>query len=291
MLFRSIKKIAIEQQWNIPNENKNGSLKLEGINDFDTLLSRISKISEDPRWLIYRANTRIYQPLQKEFCRKRDKDDTDKAIYRMCCVGLVEDVTIDYSTQTYQLMIRKRTDQEYLDFMLDFFKKYYSSEQAEEKVLEIHNQKGRNILDKCLSYLAGFVYNNLEKKRFRAIEDMRLACEGGIEKGDLWLKEFINLYFNSKYARDDYQIGEELYSLKIDTDKKTESFNLVKKYIKAMRIDSSGSEVDNVKHLYGATLLILRAHPEHAVLSLLRTKQLINVIMNYRKIENIYNIF
>ena len=68
---------------------------------------------------------------------------------------------------------------------------------------------------------------------------MRLACEGGIEKGDLWLKEFINLYFNSKYARDDYQIGEELYSLKIDTDKKTESFNLVKKYIKAMRIDSS----------------------------------------------------
>ncbi|WP_195372474.1 MULTISPECIES: DEAD/DEAH box helicase [Parabacteroides] len=270
-IYEAIQQIAIAQQWNIPNEQKHGSLKLDKINDFDSLLSKIAKISEDPRWLIYHANTDIYRPLQNAFCKKRDKDDTDKAIYRMCCVGLVEDVTIDYGTQTYQLMIKKRDDQEYLGYMLDFFKKYYSSEQAEEKVAEIQNQKGRNILDKCLSYLASFVYNNLEKKRFRAIEDMRLACEDGIEKGEDWLKEFIHLYFNSKYARDDYKIDGNPYSLKMDTDKKTESFELVRKYIKAMRTDSSGSEVDNVKHLYGATLLVLRAHPEHAVLHLLRT--------------------
>ncbi len=267
----AIQKIATAQQWNVPNEQKNGSLKLEMINDFGSLLSRISKVSEDPKWLTYHAKTEIYRPLQNAFCKKRDKNDTDKAIYRMCCVGLVEDVTIDYGTQTYQLMVKKRTDQEYIDCMLDFFKKYYSLEQAGEKVAEIHNQKGRNILDKCLSYLASFVYNNLEKKRFRAIEDMRLACEGGIDKGEDWLKEFIHLYFNSKYARDDYKIDGTPYSLKMDTDKKTESFDLVRKYIEAMRLDSSGSEVDNVKHLYGATLLVLRAHPEHAVLHLLRT--------------------
>ena len=38
-----------------------------------------------------------------------------------------------------------------------------------------------------------------------------------------------------------------------------------------MTEDGSGSEVDNVKHLYGATLLCLRAHPENAALQLLLT--------------------
>lgn len=54
------------------------------------------------------------------FCKKRDKDDTDKAIYRMCCIGLVDDVTIDYLSQTYELKIHKRTDEEFKQYMLDF---------------------------------------------------------------------------------------------------------------------------------------------------------------------------
>ena len=85
--------------------------------------------------------------------------------------------------------------------MLDFFRKYYSLEQARKKVDEIDNQRGRNYLDKCLGYLTAFVYENLEKKRFRAIEDMRIACENSITQreathNDEWLKEFIHLYFN-----------------------------------------------------------------------------------------------
>ena len=55
----------------------------------------------------------------------------------MCCIGLVEDVTIDYLSQTYELKIRKRTDDEFKQFMLEFFKKYYSHEQALKKVKEI----------------------------------------------------------------------------------------------------------------------------------------------------------
>ncbi len=268
---QAIQDIAVKQQWNLPNEHKYGKINLGKINDFDSLLSKISKNAEDIRWLTYHNHEAIYRPLKYAFCKKRDKDDTDKAIYRMCCIGLVEDVTIDYTSQTYKLLIKKRSEEEYLDFMLEFFKKYYSAEQAIEKVYEIKNARGRNIIDKCLSYLASFVYDNLEKKRYRAIEDMRLACEDGITKGKDWLKEFIHLYFNSKYARDDYKIDDKPYSLKMDTDKKEDDYSIVRKYVSAIRLDSSGSEVDNVKHLYGATLLTLRANPDHAVLHLLRT--------------------
>lgn len=264
----AISQIANEQQW---NNIDGGSLTLNKIKDFDELLDKISRMSNDSRWITHHLQEDKYMPLRNAFCRKRDKDDTDKAIYRMCCVGLVEDVTIDYNLQTYQLKIRKRTDEEYLQCMFDFFKKYYSAEQAQEKVDEISSHKGRNVLDKCLGYLTDFVYQNLERKRFRAIDDMRLACQEGISKGEKWLKEFIHLYFNSKYARDDYKVNGKDYSLKNDTDRSREDFDVVRKYITIVSNDASGSQMENVKHLYGATLLVLRAHPENAALNLLRT--------------------
>jgi hypothetical protein len=197
----------------------------------------------------------------------------------MCCIGLVDDVTIDYLSQTYELRIRKRTDEEFKQNMLDFFRKYYSTEQAQKKINEIDSQPGRNYLDKCLDYLTAFVYDNLEKKRYRAIEDMRIACEDSIVErqangNDEWLKEFIHLYFNSKYARTGYQVHGQPYSLKDDTDiEGKDGFDVVEKYIDVINPvnDDSGSEIDNVKHLYGATLLCLRAHPDNAALQLLLT--------------------
>lgn len=272
-----IKSIADEQGWDDIAPEHYGPLKLKKVADFDELIAQISKCSNDPRWLRYHAFSNIYSRLKQLFCRKRDKDDTDKAIYRMCCIGLIEDVTIDYLSQTYELKIRRRTDDEFKQFMLEFFRKYYSLEQARKKVDEIDCQKGRNYLDKCLGYLTAFVYENLEKKRFRAIDDMRIACEDSITQrnkthNDEWLKEFIHLYFNSKYARHDYEVGGESYSLSKDTDEYgKDSFDVVLKYIDVISKDNSGSEVDNVKHLYGATLLSLRAHTDNAALLLLRT--------------------
>ena len=88
---------------------------------------------------------------------------------------------------------------------------------------EIEEQKGRNFLDQCLGYLTRFVYSNLEKKRYRAIDDMRIACEDSISErertgSDDWLKEFIHLYFNSKYARKGYMVDGKDFSLTEDTD-------------------------------------------------------------------------
>ena len=274
-----ISKIAQSQQWADLDENRYGKLELKKVDDFEQLIAKISKCSGDSRWLRQHGNIKIYENLRMAFCKKRDKDDTDKAIYRMCCIGLVDDVTIDYLSQTYELRIHKRTDEEFRQNMLDFFRKYYSTEQAQKKVNEIDSQPGRNYLDKCLGYLTAFVYDNLEKKRYRAIEDMRIACEDSIVErqangNDEWLKEFIHLYFNSKYARTGYHVHGQPYSLKDDTDiEGKDGFDVVEKYIEVINPinDDSGSEIDNVKHLYGATLLCLRAHPDNAALQLLLT--------------------
>ena len=274
-----ISKISQAQGWADINEDRYGKLDLKKIEDFEQLIAKIAKCSGDTAWLRHHADRDVYRKLRMAFCKKRDKDDTDKAIYRLCCIGLVDDVTIDYLSQTYELKIHKCTDEEFKQYMLDFFRKYYSTEQAQKKVNEIDKQEGRNYLDKCLGYLTAFVYDNLEKKRYRAIEDMRIACEDSIIErqangDDEWLKEFIHLYFNSKYARTGYQVNGKPYSLKDDTDiDGRDGFDVVQKYIEIINPanDNSGSEIDNIKHLYGATLLCLRAHPDNAALQLLLT--------------------
>lgn len=215
----SIKKeilaISEEQGWQNINEDRYGKLDLKKIGDFNELIAKIAKCSGDTRWLRYHANESIYKRLRMAFCKKRDKDDTDKAIYRMCCIGLVDDVTIDYLSQTYELKIHKRTDEEFKQYMLDFFRKYYSLEQAQKKVDEIDKQPGRNYLDRCLGYLTAFVYENLEKKRYRAIEDMCIACEHSIIErqangNDEWLKEFIHLYFTLSMREPTMKLMESL---------------------------------------------------------------------------------
>ena len=267
---QQIEQIALRKGWKNVEDNFN----LESVDNYDSLITRIANNSTDSNWERY-SNDDICRELQRIFYQKREKADTDKAIYRMCCIGLVEDVTVDYSTETYELKVRNRTDEEFRQCMLDFFRKYYSLERAKEKVTEIDSAKGRNYLDKCLGYLTDFIYANLEKKRYRAIEDMRIACEDSISErnktgNDEWLKEFIHLYFNSKYARKGYTVDGENYSLSEDTDEQgREDFAVVNKYIEIIEKDSSGTEVDNVKHLYGATRLTLRAHPDNAALQLL----------------------
>lgn len=267
---REIEQIALRKGW----KNVKNNFNLESVDNYDSLITRIANSSNDSNWERY-SNDDVCRKLQRIFLQKRDKADTDKAIYRMCCIGLVEDVTVDYSTETYELKVRNRTDEEFRQCMLEFFRKYYSMERAKEKVAEIDRAKGRNYLDKCLGYLTDFIYANLEKKRYRAIEDMRIACEDSISErnktgNDEWLKEFIHLYFNSKYARKGYTVDGENYSLSEDTDEQgREDFAVVNKYIEIIEKDSSGTEVDNVKHLYGATRLTLRAHPDNAALQLL----------------------
>lgn len=270
----AIIQIANSQNWNAALPGKKD---LENVGDFMQLLRLIFNMSQDSNWISnYNSSKKsydIYEPLMHAFYQRRDKDDTDKAIYRLCCIGIIEDVIIDYNSETYTLKIYKKNDDDYLNTMRHYFRKYFSNIQADEKIEEIKEYEGNDILEKCINYLTEFTYCTLERKRYRAIEDMRLACIQGELKGENWLKNFIHLYFNSKYAREGYKIGGIDYSLQQDISNTgdEDTYKIVKKYINAVYIDQTGSTIDNVKHLYGATLLVLRSYPNNIALNLLRT--------------------
>ncbi len=203
------------------------------------------------------------------FDRLRDKPATDKAIYRMVCIGLIDDFTVDYNNDIYQLYLVRKAPGSYFRALEDFYGRYYSQEAAHERVKDLKAADIKEEIRICLEELTHFIYDKTMKKRRRAMDDMRVFCMNGVMPGRDWkesneeLKDYLYYYFNSKYARqgNETESGKP-YSLLDDTEGgKISTYPMVEKYMKVTddRTDVSGTPVDNVKHLQGAVRLIRRS--------------------------------
>ena len=226
----------------------------------------------------------VVSSIQNQINRLRDEQDTYKAVYRLSILGIVDDYEVDYNANTIMLYISKKDDclnfvlekvneEKYINYIFRYLNQYNSQKKTIEDLKKIQNAEfdAPTNIQRMLKFLLHFVYNQIEKKRKRAIDDMRFACYEGLkENGGQELKKFIDLYFNSKYARPIYEIDGENYSLRVDTEGDTiNDIELIDKYIKATEIDNGG-EKDNLKHLRGASMLLMRDRGEKPSLLLLQ---------------------
>ena len=219
------------------------------------------------------------------------KDAVQKAIYRMCVIGLIDDFTEDYGKKEFRITTICRNETDYYDFLKFYYRKYYSEERVAVMMEEVKTlAQIEGTIMASLKHLTSFVYRSIAEKRARGILDMEQFCNMAITSGKDWkdtnedLKDFIYYYFNSKYARDGFVTYDSLinaeipFSLKDDTnhdihsENEITSFDLVRKYMRVVdrEIVNSDSQKDNIKHLQGAVRLIRRASPEmNPVLNLL----------------------
>lgn len=208
------------------------------------------------------------------------KDAIQKAIYRMCIIGLIDDFTEDYSEQTIRITTVCQEDTEYYERLSSYYRKYYSTERVESMMTEVRTlAKTEGVIMACLKHLTSFIYKSIAEKRARGILDMEQFCNLAISSKQDWketneeLKDFIFYYFNSKYAREGFVTYDSNlqidvpFSLKDDTnhddhsEEEITSFDLVRKYMRVVdtEIVNHDSQMDNIKHLQGAVRLIRRA--------------------------------
>lgn len=208
------------------------------------------------------------------------KNAIQKAIYRMCVIGLIDDFTEDYTRKTFRITTVCQEDSRYYEYLRIYYRKYYSEDRVEAMISEVKKIAEQDgAIMTCLKHLTSFVYRSIADKRARGILDMEQFCNMAINSGKDWketnedLKDFIYYYFNSKYARQgfvtyDASVKKEVpFSLKDDTDHNKHSeneikdFAIVKKYMRVVDRDivNNDSQKDNIKHLQGAVRLIRRA--------------------------------
>jgi Superfamily II DNA helicase len=220
--------------------------------------------------------------IKSLFTKIRNVEDTFKAVYRLSIIGVIDDYTIDYVSQTILATISRKPDGYYTDKLRTYLLQYNSPENIEKKLSRLEFYRGSTEIQRCLGFLIKFVYEETAKQRKTAIDAMESAClvglGDGLQTSNNKFKEFINFYMNSKYARPGYLPKDTNDGL--DTD-----FSIVLKYIDIIREEVG--EINNLKHLRGATTYLLTQRPDNYVFMLLNAFSVILIEKNNdRFIEN-----
>ncbi len=214
-------------------------------------------------WQSISISENIKPTIENLFTQIRNEEDTYKAIYRLSIIGVVDDYTVDYNSKTISAHITKKPNGHYTQRLKEYLLQYNSPEKTDEKLERLPFYKGNTEIQKCLGFLIKFVYEETAIQRKAAIDAMEEACIIGLgENGSQKFKEFIDLYMNSKYARPQY--------LPSDTDKGLKAdFSIVEKYMDLVRTDVG--QINNLKHLRGATTRLLVQRPDNFVFILLKS--------------------
>jgi len=206
--------------------------------------------------------------IQRHYHKLRDKADTEKAFYRLRLLGVIDDYIVDYRTQMFTVFLSQKPSDFYLQRLSHYLSKFYSDDRVTKEITKAKETPGKDLIHRLLNYLVDFGYQQIAEKRARSIVDMKEACKYGAEKGKTPddLAEFLNLYLNSKYSREEYLVDDINESLThhLENGKITDE-QFIWHYIDLMERDGN-SEVNNLKHLRGATLRMLRVSTDNPVL-------------------------
>lgn len=232
--------------------------------DIDTFIANLEKqYSKSNNWENLHIPSELKPKLKSLFLQIREEQDTFKAIYRLSIIGVIDDYTIDYKSDTISAHISRKKKGHYTKQLKNYLLQYNSIEKVEERLKRLEFYKGNSEIQKCLGFLIKFIYEEIAEQRKEAIKAMEEACKIGLqEDGSRRFKEFIDLYMNSKYARPEYLPSDTEKGLK-------EDFEIVKKYMDLVRTDRGG-EINNLKHLRGAATVLLVQRPDNYVFILLK---------------------
>ena len=195
----------------------------------------------------FSPDTETLQKLKENFSRIRNAQDTQRAIYRLNIIGIVDDYVIDYATHQIEVRFKAKSDTEYLDNFKSYLRRYLGIETSERWVDKVRRVEDNSILTQVLYVLIEFIESEISDKRKRSIDYMKELCEVYLVEGEGVFRDRMIRYFTSKYARQDY--------LPADTENGTkENCSIVKKYINYIKHspDGLGGPIDNAKHLRGA---------------------------------------
>lgn len=209
---------------------------------------------ESKKGIIFKNLTDLHkQAIQDKIIHLRTEKDTYKAVYRLRCVGAIQDYTILYRGSLSQIYarIRKLPATDYIAAIKNHVGRYVSKQESELIPEYILERKQSSILRNCLDYLLDFTYRHIAEKRRVAIDNMESAVMDGI--GDtVAFAEQINTYFDSKYL--------PLLRPHVLADDE----NIIWEFLEKVK-----GRPDEAKHLRGACKRLMESYPENGLLKIL----------------------
>jgi len=209
------------------------------------------KIIPATKNLSYDESKKFLLPFKIE----SDSDDespvkTEKALYRLSVLGLISDYTLDHNAKQFEVEAVHRSDEFLKSALLDYFERYKSPEYRDAASQRIESAKGQTVFEKCIRVMLEFVYEEIEKKRRRAILHMAEVADTSSD-GESFRTQLLDYLEKSEFTQ---QLA--------DMAKKIEPMEWVK-------IASKVEDIDSSRHLRGGCQRALESYPDHPGLLLL----------------------
>jgi len=261
----------------LPNAIYNG-------NSYSEFIDSLQLTKEDHDVLINSQST------ERAFYIPRSQEDTAKGIFRLTSIGVIDTYTIDYQNKLYALHFTKHDEGYYFNRLQELYTRYTSVRQAESLLNTVKQDFYKQIegnrateISICLKHLTEFIYSRIEQKRRQAINDMIDLCNVAISEDDpinqsQLVKDHVYYYFNAKYSRlqNDATIKGAKVAASMPNDKGILNTNdTIWKYIDIVEQDESGEFKNNIKHLRGSTMRMLRNSPNEPHYLILKSYSLI----------------
>jgi ATP-dependent DNA helicase RecQ len=275
---------SIEKDFNLPalslfNKYKTTIEFLETLKTFSANFEDfILRIEE--QWDINLNEKPEFEIKRKEYKEQYYSDinmvDISKMIYRLHSIGFVDDYTIDYNLGLFTLNIIKSDKDYYIEKAYDHLLKYLSRTLSLQKIQKIKDVETENLFQtilKCVRTILEFTYEDVVKKRKNAVIDLYKFISDSIELSKqkdnenetsfsgFWynyhFKDEMYYYFNAKYARTNYTIDNQPYSLLDDTNRGQKSlWNIFEKF--ALILNQQNSFISECKMMRGSCKRIWR---------------------------------
>jgi ATP-dependent DNA helicase RecQ len=248
---------------------------LKDSKNFDDYILLLEEVGGD---ITHTSINENIEELRTKYSRSRHfkpHNDTGRLIYRMHCMGLIDDYIIDYNERYYKCTInRHKTIDLYVDEINKYLRRYLSEISVDEEIKKLKERLDKptlvyNIME-CLYYLAEFSEREIASKRKRATEEIEKVLNESITnptyatdsvQQNYYIKEQVYFYFNAKYARRGYKVSDEPYSLLEDYENSSlNKIDVLQKYLNVLNIE--GTAQNNYKHMIGSCKKILMSLAE-----------------------------
>ena len=207
---------------------------------------------------------------------KEEQNNFEKALQRLVILGVVNNYSIDYSSNEYNLIISNITTNEIIDNYGNYVKGYNKGRTLPEKnkLRKYSTLNKVEFIKKATHVLIEFVYDTIEKGRRRGLREIYELAKEAVkaENQDLVIKTRINQYIGSNFST---YLDEIIEKEKINL---MQIVNLFEgKVIENEQIDGIRS-ISELKQLRGEASRYLETTPDHP--SLLFIRSLTEVFMN-----------
>lgn len=130
----------------------------------DYILDRYNERLAEKQMPLFNTPKAKYLKNERGFGYIRDfgstnyKDAIQKAIYRMCIIGLIDDFTEDYAKKQFRITTICQDDSRYYEYLSFYYRKYYSEDRVESMIEDVKLMaQTEGVIMACLKHLTSFI--------------------------------------------------------------------------------------------------------------------------------------